>query len=151
MHRVVASFFGTGLILRGLRGSDSGSGTVGSVFALAIALLLRPWGIGAQLAALVLVVVAGLISIRPFAVDHGDPGWVVVDEAAGTMLATLGLAPGAAVLAWAVFRIADIQKHWFPGVAAAEKRLPGAVGVTADDLVAGLYGLAAGLAWSALA
>jgi phosphatidylglycerophosphatase A len=43
-----------------------------------------------------------------------------------------------------VFRLADIFKRRFPGVAAAEAKLPGAVGVLADDLVAGLYGLAAG-------
>ncbi|MGZ8755006.1 MAG: phosphatidylglycerophosphatase A, partial [Acidimicrobiia bacterium] len=40
------------------------------------------------------------------------------------------------------FRVADISKR-FPGVAAAE-RLEGALGITADDLVAGLWALAAG-------
>jgi len=43
--------------------------------------------------------------------------------------------------AFVVFRMADIFK--IPGVKQAE-RLPGAVGVTADDLVAGLYGLLVG-------
>jgi phosphatidylglycerophosphatase A len=47
-----------------------------------------------------------------------------------------------AVVALAVFRVADITKR-FPGVAQAE-RLSGATGIVADDLVAGLYGLAAG-------
>ena len=44
-------------------------------------------------------------------------------------------------------RLADIFKV-LPGVAQAE-RLPGAVGITMDDVVAGLYGLAAGwiVAW----
>jgi phosphatidylglycerophosphatase A len=68
---------------------------------------------------------------------------VVVDEAAGTLLATIGLAPLPAVIAWVVFRTADIFKARFPGVSAAE-RLPGATGVMADDLVAGIYGLVAG-------
>jgi phosphatidylglycerophosphatase A len=45
-------------------------------------------------------------------------------------------------VAFVVFRIADISKKP-PGVAAAE-RLGGALGVTADDLVAGLWALAAG-------
>ena len=70
-----------------------------------------------------------------------DPGWVVIDEAAGTFLATIGLGIPAAIVGWIVFRVADIAKKAFPGVAAAE-RLPG--GIMADDLVAGLYGLAAG-------
>ena len=147
---MIASFFGTGLILRRLRGADAGSGTVGSVFAFALAWLLHPFGVGVQALMLAVVVAAALISIRPFAANHGDPGWVVIDEAAGTLLATLGLSLGPAVLAWAVFRLADIQKHWFPGVAAAERRLPGALGVTADDLVAGAYGLGAGLIWTFL-
>jgi phosphatidylglycerophosphatase A len=85
---------------------------------------------------------ASLWSTRRFAVDGADPGWVVVDEAAGTFLAMIGLAGWAAVTAFVVFRIADISKK-FPGVAAAE-RLEGSLGITADDLVAGLWALAAG-------
>lgn len=149
MARILASFFGTGLILRRLRGADMGSGTVGGAFALVIALGLGEWGIWAQAAGLVVVTGAALISVRPFASTEGDPGWVVIDEAAGTMLSTLGLGLAAALVAWVVFRVADIYKRAFPGVAAAE-RLPGAWGVTADDLVAGLYGLAAGLVVEAL-
>jgi phosphatidylglycerophosphatase A len=41
-----------------------------------------------------------------------------------------------------VARLADIFKV-LPGVREAES-LPGAVGITMDDVVAGLYGLAAG-------
>jgi phosphatidylglycerophosphatase A len=82
-------------------------------------------------------------SARPFATEHADPPWVVIDEAAGTMVATIGLDGWPVVVAWCVFRAADILKKRFPGVAAAEG-LPGPVGVTADDIVAGLYGLAAG-------
>lgn len=149
MARIIASFFGTGLILRRLRGADLGSGTVGAFFALVLALVLGRVGIWAQIAGLVVVTVAALISVRPFASTEGDPGWVVIDEAAGTLLATLGLGLAGAVTGWAVFRAADIFKRAFPGVAAAE-RLPGALGVTADDLVAGLYGLAAGVAVEAL-
>ena len=43
-----------------------------------------------------------------------------------------------AIVAWLVFRAADIFKDFAPGVAEAEARLPGAVGITADALVAGL-------------
>lgn len=75
--------------------------------------------------------------------DSTDPGWVVVDEAAGTFVATIGLGVPAALAAWAGFRVADIFKRVFPGVGAAE-RLPGGWGITADDLVAGAYGLALG-------
>lgn len=109
-----------------------------------MSLVLHQWGWQTQAFAAVAVAALSLWSARPFSTsDDGDPGWVVVDEAAGTFLATIGLGGGPAVVAWLVFRAADIFKSAFPGVASAE-RLPGAVGVTADDLVAALYGLAAG-------
>jgi phosphatidylglycerophosphatase A len=103
-------------------------------------------GVWGQLAALVVITAASLWSTDPFVTDEGDAGWIVVDEAAGTFLALLGigLSP-AAFVAFIVFRAADIFKNAFPGVAAAEQ-LGGPIGVTADDLVAGLYGLVAGQA-----
>lgn len=148
--RVIASFFGTGLILRQFRGADIGSGTVGSLFALPLSLLAGflggPW---AQLVCLAAITTGALVAVRPFASQEGDPGWVVIDEAAGTFVATIGLGIPGAVVGWAVFRAADIFKRAFPGVAPAE-RLPGSLGVTADDLVAGAYGLAAGWAVQAI-
>jgi phosphatidylglycerophosphatase A len=141
VSRLIASFFGSGLLLGRLRGSDRGSGTVGALVALVAALVLARWQ--AQLVALLAVTVGGWLSIRPFTASGTDPGWVVVDEAAGAHLATVGLHPLPALVAWLVFRLADVFKRAFPGVAAAES-LPGATGVMADDLVAGLYGLAAG-------
>lgn len=145
MHRVVASWFGSGLILGRLRGSHFGSGTVGALLALPVALLIGYWfGWQGQLVAAVVVVLASLWAARPFVGSEGDAGWIVVDEASGAFIAVIGLGlwPGA-VVAWFVFRAADIFKNFAPGVARAED-LPGAAGVTADDVIAGLYGLAAG-------
>ena len=142
LHRLVASWFGTGLALRRIRGADDGSGTVGAAATLVLVWLLHPMGWEAQLTGAVVATAASLWSSAPFAEAEGDPGWVVVDEAAGTLLATIGLGPVAAVVAFVVFRVADITKR-FPGVALAE-RLPGAVGITADDLVAGAWALAIG-------
>lgn len=160
MRRVVASWFGTGLLLGRLRGSDAGSGTVGAAVALVLGLAIAPLGWAVQVVAAAAVGAAGLWSAAPFTRDdpgsaagvpgkEGDPSWVVVDEAAGALLAIVGLAPWPALVAWLVFRAADIFKRVFPGVAAAE-RLPGAAGVVADDLVAGCYGLAAGWLLTAL-
>lgn len=75
--------------------------------------------------------------------DEGDPAWVVVDEAAGTFIATIGVSLGPALVGFVVFRVADISKR-FPLVRRAET-LPGGLGITADDAVAGLWGL--GAAW----
>ena len=151
MHRVVASWFGTGLILGRLRGSHIGSGTVGAVFAFPVAVLIGEWwGWPAQLAAAVVVVALSLWSAGRLVAEEGDAGWICVDEAAGTFICVIGLPlwPGA-VVALLVFRAADIFKAFAPGVARAE-RLSGAVGVTADDIVAGLYGLVAGHLLTAL-
>ena len=141
MARLIASFFGSGLILGRVRGSHRGSGTVGALLALAISLLVP--SVYGRLIALGATIVLGLWSIQVLKLGDDDPGWVVIDEAAGTFLATIGLGLPAAIVAWFVFRAADIAKRAFPGVAAAE-RLSG--GIMADDLVAGLYGLAAGWA-----
>lgn len=144
MHRLIASCFGTGLILGKVRGSDLGSGTIGALLAFPFAYAVGAWwGWLAQLIATVLVIAISIWSIRPLVGESGDAGWICIDEVAGVFVALVGLTLGPAIVAWVIFRTADIKKDWAPGVAAAEK-LPGEVGVTADDLVAGLYGLFAG-------
>lgn len=144
MRRLLASSLGLGLILRRIRGSDTGAGTIGA--ALAIPLALAVTNTWLEVALVALVTVIGLWAAHPFAT--GDPGWVVIDETAGAWLAVIGLGGWPFVVAWVVARAADITK-WPPGVKAAE-RLPGAWGVMADDLLAGLYGLAAGLLVAAI-
>lgn len=142
---MLASWFGTGLILGRIRGSDLGSGTVGALFALPLAVLIGElWGWQAQIGAAAVVTVASIWATRPFVTDEGDAGWICVDEAAGAFICVIGLPVWPfALIAWLVFRAADIFKNLAPGVAEAE-RLEGAIGVTADDVVAGLYGLVVG-------
>ena len=142
VHRLVASSFGLGLIPRRLWGSDAGAGTFGAALgaAVAVPLLWAPWW--ADSAAALAAIAASLWSAAPFSRDHADPGWVCMDETAGTLVAAVGLGGWTWAVALLVARAADIVKV-LPGVRAAE-RLPGAIGVTADDVVAGLYGLAVG-------
>lgn len=142
MRRIVASGFGVGLIPHRLWGKDDGAGTFGTALAALISLATRDAWVSLQLLLVVVAVALSLWSAIPFAVGGADPGWVVVDEIAGTVLALVLLGGFPWVVALVVFRIADITK-WPPGVRSAEA-LPGALGITADDLVAGLYGLAAG-------
>ncbi|MGI9648595.1 MAG: phosphatidylglycerophosphatase A family protein [Acidimicrobiia bacterium] len=144
MRRIVASSFGLGFIPGRLFGSDNGAGTFGAALAIPFALLIENGWIELGLVAGVTAV--GLWAARPF--SQGDPGWIVIDETAGAWLAVIGLAGWPFVVGWVVARAADITK-WPPGVKQAE-RLPGAWGVMADDLVAGLYGLAAGGALAVL-
>ncbi|MEX1124904.1 MAG: phosphatidylglycerophosphatase A [Acidimicrobiia bacterium] len=144
MHRLVATFFGSGLLLHRIRGSDAGSGTVGALVALPFSLWAGSrLGWQAQLSGAVILTLASLWSTRPLAPEVGDAGWIVIDEAAGVFTATIGLLGWPAIIAFVVFRIADIAKSRLTGVAQAET-LTGGLGITADDLVAGLYGLAAG-------
>lgn len=97
------------------------------------------------LASVALATVVGVVS-SPAAIRHfasGDPGPVVIDEVAGTWLAialvpaaTLAVAPFTGVLVGLVlFRVFDIAKPW---PVSWFERLPGAVGIMADDLAAGI-------------
>lgn len=149
MTRLIASWFGSGLILRRLRGSDAGSGTVASVFAFPVAIWLGGFGILAQVVAAAIVTVLAVWSVSDLVETEGDAGWIVVDEAAGTFIATISLGWGPGLVALVIFRVADIFKAGFPGVARAEG-IPGATGVVADDVIAAFYGLAAGLAAQSL-
>jgi len=144
MHRVVGSFFGTGLLLRRLWGSDAGSGTVGALFALPISLWVGSrFGWPAQLAGAALLTILSLWAGRRLAEEEGDAGWIVIDEAAGAFVSTIGLLGWPAIIGFVVFRIADITKKPFPGVHQADS-MGGSVGITLDDTFAGLYGLAIG-------
>jgi phosphatidylglycerophosphatase A len=109
-------------------------GTWGSAAALPL-VLGGPW---LCLAAALLLGLAGLWAVSRCGAAREDPGWVVVDEAAGQALALAAL-PAAAPL-WAVlaafglFRLFDITK---PGPVGWADRQEGAVGVMLDDVVAG--------------
>lgn len=71
-----------------------------------------------------------------------DPGVIVIDEVAGMTLSVVALPLTVPVLASAfvLFRLFDIVK---PFPARASQGLPGGLGVMTDDLIAGLYALAA--------
>lgn len=96
-----------------------------------------------QIATATLVVLVAAWSLGRLVDAEGDAGWIVADEAAGIFIALIGVSAWVPALAgFVVFRVADIFKGAFPGVSRAE-RMPGVSGVMGDDLVAGLYGLAA--------
>lgn len=68
-----------------------------------------------------------------------DPGPVVIDEVVG-MLITLAFLPVnwvGALVGFLVFRVLDVFKPW---PAARFERLPGGLGVMADDGMAAVYG-----------
>lgn len=143
VHRIVASSFGLGLIPDRLRGTDNGAGTFGAALGVAIGGVLlatgAPWWVTTALA--MVAIGASLWSSAPFAADD-DPGWICMDETAGTMVAMIGLGGIPWAVAVIVARLADIFKV-LPGVTHADAH-HGPVGITFDDVIAGLYGLAVG-------
>lgn len=132
--RVIATWFGSGRL-------PWAPGTWGSLAAVppaaAIAYLYGPWGL---LAAALIVFLVGWWAAAAYvrATGEHDPGQVVVDEAAGqwVTLAALPLDPLAYLAGFLAFRAADIVKLWPAGL--AERRLPGGLGIMADDIVAGV-------------
>ena len=66
-----------------------------------------------------------------------DPGCIVIDEIAGMMVTLIGLPFNliTVVIGFIIFRILDILKP-FP-IRNLDKRIPGGLGVVADDVAAG--------------
>lgn len=129
--RRVSSFGGVGFF-------PVAPGTAGSLVALAFGAwaMLGPFWLLPALA--VLATVGGLVAV-PYAVGdrNADPGWVVIDEAAGQWIAMLGLGaatPLGLLLAFLLFRAFDI---WKPGPVGWADRQHGAVGIMLDDVIAG--------------
>lgn len=124
---------GDGVLGTGLLGAVVASADGGSSQRMAVIL------------AIVLVTVLGVLVGNRAREDWGvsDPSSFVLDEVAGQLLPFLPLLPGpvdplGAALAFGAFRLFDIVKP--PPIRQLE-RLPGGVGIMADDLGAGLVAM----------
>ena len=73
-----------------------------------------------------------------FGPDTKDPGQIVIDEFAGFFLTLLGVGTSVTdiLIAFVFFRIFDILKP--PPIRLLEK-LPAAIGIMIDDIMAGIY------------
>lgn len=116
-------------------------GTAGSLLGLALhAMLYLAAGPAAALGGTVVATALGFWAAGSAERHFGrrDPGQVVIDEVAGQMLtlAFLPLTGGVAAAGFLLFRLLDILK---PFPARRLEALPGASGIMADDLMAGLY------------
>jgi phosphatidylglycerophosphatase A len=143
VRKALLSGLGVGLV-PGLPGTYASAVVAGAALALAAAGAAPLWACAAG--AVVLGSVATLALAAPKDGEGADPSWVVTDEVAGQGVALLGAVPGGrdpllfVALSFALFRVLDIAK---PGLVARLERLPGAVGVLADDLAAGAGAAAA--------
>jgi len=138
----VATFFGSGFL-------KPGPGT----YASAITVLLWLGGswllysntrhlLIATLIALALSIAFGIPAATRVARESGrkDPGFVVIDEVAGQLIALIAVPPDwpHAVLALLLFRFFDILK---PQPIRRLEALPEGIGIVVDDLGAGIYAL----------
>jgi phosphatidylglycerophosphatase A len=146
------------LVLALATGGGSGyapvaSGTAGSAVGLAVWFALSrlsPPGYALACAGVVVVGIWAAGRAETLLGRHDD-GRITIDEIAGMLLslAWLPARPEVAGLGFVLFRIFDI---WKPFPARRAERLPGGLGVMADDLVAGAYANLGGqLVWRVLA
>ena len=139
----LGTFFGAGFL-------KPGPGTYGSIAALLLwyvtAHTLNPsptaLAIGTVIAAAVVTLV-GIPAATIVARESGreDPGHVVIDEAAGQLIALIAIPADwkHAALSLLLFRAFDILKP--PPIRQLE-RLPAGTGIMLDDVAAGLFALA---------
>lgn len=107
-------------------------GTLGSIAAFLIAFLVPvKWWV------ILITLVIGIIVSENYQNMTGkkDPGEVVIDEVVGTWIAMYGLPSGFALPALFLFRIVDIIK---PVPVCTVEKLPGGLGIMADDVVGGI-------------
>lgn len=150
---LVATGFGSGLTPR----CPGTSGSLAAVlFWLAVHSLFPAGGIVIDAACLTGAALIGLWAVSVYlrspaalrARRPQDPGQIVIDEWAGMFVSLSGLsylAGGQVLISFALFRFFDIIK---PYPVSRLEKLPGAAGIMADDLMAGLLAricLSAGL------
>ena len=132
----VATVFGVGYV-------PFAPGTFGSAVGLAL------WALLPASPLMQACTIAGVFAIGAWSggvaeryYDRVDPSYVVIDEVLGMLITLFAIPVGwrGAVLGFFVFRIADVVK---PYPADRLERLPGGVGVMADDAMAAIYANAA--------
>jgi phosphatidylglycerophosphatase A len=117
-------------------------GTFGSAAGLAVFFAVRSTGsVYVELGTIVVLFAIGIWSgtIAEHHFGGIDPGPVVLDEVVG-MLITLALLPvnlTGAIVGFLIFRVLDVLKPW---PSAQFEKLPGGLGVMADDGMAAIYG-----------
>ena len=141
---IFSAGFGAGL-------SPVAPGTVGTLFAIPVYLILASFDTGIYISCVVLLFLTGCYTSRQTAQalgKHDHPG-IVIDEIVGYLLAMLFVP---VVWYWVIagfllFRVFDILKPW--PVSLADRKIAGGVGIMLDDLLAAAYSALClhGLVW----
>ena len=116
-------------------------GTFGTAAGIPLCLLAGAAGpLPSAVLIIIFILVAVWIADRAAAVLQAkDPGCIVIDEMAGILVTLWGLPTDTIMLAagFVLFRVLDIAKPFPIG---RLERLPGGIGVVADDVAAGVVG-----------
>jgi phosphatidylglycerophosphatase A len=125
-YGIVSTVFGIGTF-------SGMPGTLGTAAAMA-AFLLTGYN---SVLLIIFVAVVGTIAAGKYAsaTSKDDPGEVVIDEVAGYFVSVWGFGKDFAIVGFFLFRIVDIVK---PFPVRQLERLPGGVGIMADDLCGGV-------------
>lgn len=138
LARIIATWFGCGY-------APKAPGTAGSLAAVVIAWLLHrftgiEWSAFAFLAAILFPVAVWSAGVTATLTGIEDPQIVVVDEVVGQWLTLAGaftLNSKSWLAGFVLFRLFDM---WKPFPIRRLERLPGGLGIVADDVMAGVYG-----------
>ena len=116
-------------------------GTFGSLIGLPLCFLLAKIQLSAAIIAVLLIIALAIwiSNVAERTLERKDPGCIVIDEIAGMVVTLIGLPFNltTAAIGFILFRILDILKP-FP-IRILDKRLPGGLGIVADDVVAGIF------------
>lgn len=131
---MIAHGFGSGLM-------RPASGTWGSLLAFLLLIIwFEPLTVPFRIIAIFGVYWVGIVSIK-YIIHRSkstinDPSWIVIDEWAGLMLASVLCASFTDFLiAFFIFRVIDIWKPW--PISWVDKTVHGAHGIMIDDVLAG--------------
>jgi phosphatidylglycerophosphatase A len=132
LSKIFATFFGAGL-------SPRAPGTVATFAAIPLYLALRSLRLPFYLAITAKLFAAGALAAREMEKEWGrDPSKVVIDEVVGLLITLVSRPRGIKeiLIGSALFRFFDILKP--PPVSTLERKVPGGLGVMADDVAAGI-------------
>ncbi len=120
-------------------------GTFGTLAAVPFYLLLQYLPLGSYLLVLVVAFAVGcwLCDITSRDIGVHDHGGIVWDEFVGFWITMIAAPPGWLwiVIGFALFRLFDILKPW--PIRWVDKRVHGGFGIMLDDVLAGIFALAA--------
>ena len=132
----IAMGFGAGL-------SPKMPGTIGTALAVVIYLLLPDLNAIKYLSLVLIITVVGTWAAHRSArlLQADDPGFIVIDEIAGMLLALFMLPDGWiwVAISFLLFRLFDVVKP-LP-ICLVDRYVHGGIGIMLDDILAGIYTL----------